>query len=716
MRTESSPTPRSARAKLRLIIATGVSAGVVAGAWLVPSYGGASQSSANAGQRTYAAVTQAATQAKVAQLREAGTIWLPNGTHVHTDGASVKDGKVSFDPAEKNALSRTMIETADPVSARQATLNRTAAATQRNQTEPTLVPTTLNSPRRLIPQNRYAAANGCYKLLSLTTKKWLGTPASPRFASTKTNAMPLFFKATDLGSYLLWTRNATMITKSGSGLGTTAKPGAAAEWRMTRVAPGRFRLDHGGAQMLPGSIRVERSNGCSSFPEAGVGVTGRPFGGASTQQEVRGYIDAHTHGMAYQFLGGMVHCGKPWDRYGVTLALKDCVDHETTGGKGSVLEAFLSGDLDGHDPVGWPTFKDWPAPQSLTHEGTYYKWLERSWRGGQRILVNLLVENNQLCQLYPLKKNSCNDMDSVRLQAKNMRQLERYVDAQSGGPGKGWYRIVTNPDQARRVINAGKMAVVMGIETSVPFDCTANPLSVAAGRSCTKASLDKQLDEVRRMGVSQMELVNKFDNSLAGVAGDEGATGNLVNTANILETGRAWDMRTCEPNDPDIHDKDQNTAMPSEVPAETQDALFGALAKVSGVLPVNPLPLYPSPHHCNQLGLSDLGAHVIKGLAKRHMLFDPDHMSVKARKSALDVIEAIRYPGVLSSHSWSTIDAYPRIYRAKGFIAPYAGDSDGFVKKWRQHLNWSNPKTYWGFGFGADINGLGAQGLSLIHI
>jgi hypothetical protein len=24
-----------------------------------------------------------------------------------------------------------------------------------------------------------------------------------------------------------------------------------------------------------------------------------------------------------------------------------------------------------HDPVGWPTFKDWPAPHSLTHEGTY---------------------------------------------------------------------------------------------------------------------------------------------------------------------------------------------------------------------------------------------------------------------------------------------------------------------------------------------------------
>ena len=92
------------------------------------------------------------------------------------------------------------------------------------------------------------------------------------------------------------------------------------------------------------------------------------------------------------------------------------------------------------------------------------------------------------------------------------------------------------------------------------------------------------------------------------------------------------------------------------------------------------------------------------------MLFDPDHMSVKARSPALDQLEELQYPGVLSSHSWSTPDAYPRIYRLGGFIAPYAGDSTGFVEKWRRHLGWADPRYYFGFGYGADINGLGAQG------
>ena len=65
---------------------------------------------------------------------------------------------------------------------------------------------------------------------------------------------------------------------------------------------------------------------------------------------------------------------------------------------------------------------------------------------------------------------------------------------------------------------------------------------------------------------------------------------------------------------------------------------------------------------------------------------------------------------MLSSHSWSTPDAYPRIYEQGGFIAPYAGDSTGFVEKWRTHVGWADPRYYWGIGYGADMNGLGAQG------
>ena len=64
-----------------------------------------------------------------------------------------------------------------------------------------------------------------------------------------------------------------------------------------------------------------------------------------------------------------------------------------------------------HDPVGWPTFKGWPHHDSLTHEQSYYSWLERAWMGGLRVFVNLFVENRVLCELYPMKQNSCDEMD-----------------------------------------------------------------------------------------------------------------------------------------------------------------------------------------------------------------------------------------------------------------------------------------------------------------
>jgi hypothetical protein len=212
-------------------------------------------------------------------------------------------------------------------------------------------------------------------------------------------------------------------------------------------------------------------------------------------------------------------------------------------------------------------------------------------------------------------------------------------------------------------------------------------------------------------GVRQMELVNKFDNALAGVAGDAGAIGPIVNGANFLETQDFWKMKTCDPKLADgVHDNEQPTT-PVTFDADQQDALFGAIGKLfgDGVIPAAPVYPYAAPH-CNQRGLTTLGEHTIEGMVKRHMIFDPDHMSVEARQSSLDLLEKLQYPGVISSHSWSTPDAYPRIYKLGGTVFPYAGDSTGFVDKWRQHLTWADPRYYFGFGYGADINGLGAQG------
>ena len=117
---------------------------------------------------------------------------------------------------------------------------------------------------------------------------------------------------------------------------------------------------------------------------------------------MKGIIDLHLHMTAFEFLGGRAHCGRPWHPYGAPYALVDCPDHQVGNGCGAVLENALYGNpVRCHDPVGWPTFKDWPHHDSLTHEQTYYKWVERAYMGGLRVFVNLFVENRALCELYP---------------------------------------------------------------------------------------------------------------------------------------------------------------------------------------------------------------------------------------------------------------------------------------------------------------------------
>ncbi len=584
-------------------------------------------------------------------------------------------------------------------------------------------------------QDRYALANGCYGLKSLSTGSFAAKAAGGGYAATAEQGKAERFRmqATDLGRYLLYGAGRDFLAHGkpepveslplplpstpGERIQAETAPSESGDWRvdvdrgayvLTLPAAGKvLSAGDGGTLELAeraaagdrARFAFEPAEGCADFPEAETNVTGEPTRGATAFGEVTGMVDAHMHMMAFEFLGGRIHCGRPWHPYGVASALQDCPDHEPNG-LGAVGENTLSygNPLGTHDTRGWPVLKDWPHHASLTHEQTYYKWVERSWRSGLRLFVNLLVDNEVLCTAYPLKQNSCNEMDGVRLQAKRLRELQDYIDAQNGGPGKGFFRIVTTPFQARRVINDGKLAVVMGIEVSKLLDC-----GVQDGRpECTAEQLDARLEGVYDLGVRDMELVNKFDNGLAGVAGDSGTTGAAVNGGNRAETGRFWQMGACA--DEHNHDRSQLTA-PG---APDRDQLAGNL--LSALMPPGAAPIYGPPPHCNAVGLSDLGRHLVERMMDRKMIIDPDHLSVRARQQLLDVVESRGYSGIVSSHSWSSPDAIPRILRLGGVVTPMAGSSTEFLEQYRETKPQRDPRFYWGIGWGADMNGFAHQG------
>lgn len=423
-------------------------------------------------------------------------------------------------------------------------------------------------------------------------------------------------------------------------------------------------------------------------PDSEINVTGAPFAGTQ-DGEVRGLIDAHTHLMSDEGFGGQIVCGKTYSEGGIAAALTDCPSHGKDGSTAlieNVTNLEGKGPFDTHDTTMWPTFADTPKWSSLTHQQMYHRWVERAWRAGQRVMVADAVNNNVLCQLpTQVTDHSCDDMDTVRRQIRATKDLEAFIDRQYGGPGKGWFRIAYSADEARRYIEQGKMAVILGVEVSTPFGCG---LTLGVPQ-CTKAQIDAGLDELYDLGVRSMYLCHKFDNALCGVRFDAGTQGIVVNLGNFLNTGQWWQVEQCTTS---LRD---NTVEGGVLPPE--------LAKLA---PTAVLPIYPEGPHCNKRGLSALGEHALRGMMDRGMLVELDHQSVRAAKRTMEILESEGYPGVLSTHSWMDTSFTERIYKLGGFITQYGHDVHQFVEEGAAGKA-VRDKYGAGYGYGMDMNGFG---------
>lgn len=85
--------------------------------------------------------------------------------------------------------------------------------------------------------------------------------------------------------------------------------------------------------------------------------------------------------------------------------------------------------------------------------------------------------------------------------------MEAYIDSKNGG--NGWYKIVDSPQQARAVINAGKLAVVLGIEVDHLFNCRTL-------RDCTEQDVRQELEKYYNKGVRHVFPIHFSDNGVGG--------------------------------------------------------------------------------------------------------------------------------------------------------------------------------------------------------
>jgi len=532
------------------------------------------------------------------------------------------------------------------------------------------------------------------------------------FTGSASAATPFRLEATQLSRYELFDASGAPAYQSVAGFILAGDAyGDRADYTVT-VSGDKYRFTNTATGQIMGSflwslgaggsshtIALTSASGCYTPPDVDPGVSGTAAPGVDSSGKLVGTIDAHAHITAGAAFGGRLHCGEAWAPGGVRDALAGCSSHASLN-VGALFEGIIGGtDVVNSAEDGWPTFGDWPQHNSLLHEQSYYRSIERAWRSGERVLNALLVANRVICELFPYRDTSCDEMDQLRVQATYLSSMQDYIDAQHGGKGKGWFRIAKTPAQVRAIAAQGKLAVLVGVENSEVFGCR----EIKDVPQCTRADIDAGLDELQAFGVSGLYPVHKFDNAFGGTRFDAGVTGAALNVANLLSTGHWWTATSCTgPSD-------------NEQPLVSDD--FAELLKLGPLgLPAGAiLPVYPSGKICNTRGLTALGTYLIQQMISRGMIIHVDHMGVKTAQAVLDLVDAARYPGVTSVHTWADRALVDRIVARGGFVASYAFAADpaegepGFLAEWRANKALPHGASITGYGFGSDVNGLGPQ-------
>jgi microsomal dipeptidase-like Zn-dependent dipeptidase len=562
-------------------------------------------------------------------------------------------------------------------------------------------------------------ANGCFALRSSATGRFVGVSGDGYRADqrTRSTAARFFWKPATLASLIPQDQDGRLLSVDADGsIGRAETPSRAALWSVSFLSRGRTALFSVAARRHLGIARsgelallspqardqvapfmVSRAGGCSPFPEADAGARGRPFRGTDRKGNVRGFADMHLHITANQRAGGEVIYGEPYDIYGITRALgHDAEVHGPDGSEdvtGNLLRTGLP--FGTHDVAGWPTFAGWPVHDTITHQQTYYVWLQRAWMAGERLVVAQTVEDQPICEIEPRRAHSCDETVAVRQQVKTLHGLQNYVDAQAGGTGKGWFRLVYNPGQARSAIEKGRLAVLVGIESSNLFGC-----SEQMGQpECTKRDVDRGIRSARRLGVRSVFPMHWTDNAFGGSALEGGAKGIFINLLEAFQTGHYFRTGPCpEPG--------QGEEMGSLSPVEL--SVLSSFFPAAAPLAQSPFPEYPAGRQCNANGLTPLGAYLIKRLMANHMLIEVDHMSEWAREAVLRIAKRRHYP-LVSGHTgtggaWTT-GQLKLLYRLGGVAAATPDQAPALAAKIESFRQDRAKRGYFAVGLGTDTGG-----------
>jgi len=466
-----------------------------------------------------------------------------------------------------------------------------------------------------------------------------------------------------------------------------------------------------------------------------------------------GWVDLHTHPMVNLAFGGkLIHggvdvgsllpadnaCNKGVRATAIDHALGD--DRPSHGGwnlltfpcgddlRQLLIHEFQQGNaaLTTASPArGFPDFLDWPKWNDITHQKMWFEWIRRARDGGLRVMVALATNNKTLADamsggspITGTADGATDDKSSANLQLAEMEAfVKRHPD---------FMEIAYGSADIQRIVQANKIAVVLGVEVDNLGNFTSSPVATlppAAARLLVAAEIQRLYDA----GARYIFPIHVLDNAFGGTAIYE----HGFNVSNLRESGHYWDIECADVSDDITHTYQLGTDVLENILKSTVSLIKLGIDpfRHPGAPPVCPGGLPgKSGGHRNALGLTPVGVMAVEEMMRRGMIIDIDHMSQKAADATLTIAESFGYP-VVSGHTGirglagsdaenaRTPAQMARISRLHGMfgLGSDGASASGWARLYQsamRNMGYLNPDTTkatyenGAVSFGTDLNGL----------
>ncbi|CAM1369484.1 membrane dipeptidase [Tenacibaculum xiamenense] len=424
-------------------------------------------------------------------------------------------------------------------------------------------------------------------------------------------------------------------------------------------------------------FRMSAAENCESFPEISLNATiTRDLAGKNADGTLYGMANLHDHFLSDRAMGNLLFTGGTHSPYGVYDAF-NC--YESHGSRGLDLTSLVAivhdttvdtgihnilnpnfnlfGFAESHNPYSYPGLEAYPSVKDIGHQKVYYQWLNRARLGGLRLITMLSQSSKSIVRIanHGLVKNLLpffspgmqitpviTGMEEHEIAMSKLLSLIDYVDAQEGGPGKGWLKIAYSPAQARKIISEGNLAVIIGMEHPDFLNCTEN------STPCTRSYIASELDRLYAQGVRVVFPTHHYDNQFSGSS----LFAESVELLAMLDINRPIEYQVSDENLPF-----STEYIPSIRNGNVSIVLKGLLA-IFGYNLFNGFSDIPKDANGelfhgyeNARGLTQTGEILVEELLKRGMMIDMSHMSPQAVRDVIAITDEYDYPPLFTHFS-----------------------------------------------------------------